>query len=290
VALAGLDSNIINTNYHIFDPGWYRLPGVQHIYHDWKKNGHGVMNVQRAIAVSCDTYFYNLGHKMGIAMLIDKLSQFGFGQLTNIDLYEEVPGILPNAVWKRKMKGAAWYPGDTLITAIGQGFMLASPLQIATAVAILSQKGIRHRPHLLRQSIKPNYLKMPNLIQNTVLSTNIRVPDSSITLNNFANWDIIIAAMRAVITSNEGTGYRFGRDAPYSVAAKTGTAEVFSSRQYENKSYTEIPEALRNHSLFIAFAPVEAPTIAIAVVVEHDASASYVARKVLDTYFAHSTQ
>ena len=276
VALAGLENGTVDTHYSISDPGWYRLPNVRHVYHDHKKGGHGMVNVQRAIMMSCDTYFYQLGHRLGITALSKMLGQFGFGQLTHIDLTEEAAGILANSEWKQKMKGAPWYPGDTLITAIGQGFMLASPLQLANAVAALSQKGVRHRPHLLLKSVQnDNHTVYPYPV----------VDEAPIQLKHEENWNIITEAMISVIANNEGTGYRFGRDAPYSVAAKTGTAQVFSGRQYINTRYENIPELLRDHSFFIAFAPAESPEIAIAVMLENDNVASSVARKVLDAYF-----
>ncbi len=266
IALAGLENNIIDLNYRIFDPGWYRLPNVKRAYHDWKKSGHGVINVKQAIMMSCDTYFYNLGHNMGINKIVKQLNQFGFGQLTQIDLFEEAAGLLPTPEWKKKIKGVSWYSGDTLITAIGQGFMLASPLQLAHAVSILSEKGMNYRPHLLLNT-KQSFVNPPIILKNT------------------ENWDIIIDAMHEVIINNSGTGYRFGRDAKYEVAGKTGTAEVFSSRQYKNIRYENIPEFLRDHSLFIAFAPLKSPKIAIAVMVENDFAAASIARQVLDKYF-----
>lgn len=276
VALAGLEKGYTDMAFSLYDPGWFRLPGISHAYRDWKKTGHGMMNVQRAIRVSCDTYFYHLGHKMGIIPLTDTLAQFGFGALTQVDLHEEAAGLLPNPAWKRKAKGLPWYPGDTLITAIGQGFLLASPLQLASAVATLSQHGIRYRPHLLQQSVNSDR-------GETTLYPIIK--EKPVQLNREANWSIVTEAMHSVITHLEGTGYRFGRTAPYSVAAKTGTAQVFGGKQYENKRNQVLPDFLRDHSLFIAFAPVENPEIAIAVMVENDVVASNIARKVLDRYF-----
>jgi len=276
VALAGLENDIVDIHYAIHDPGWFRLPNVKHVYHDWKKYGHGVVNIQRAIMMSCDTYFFQLGHRMGITHLSDMYRRFGFGQLTQIDLTEEAAGILPDSQWKQKQKGVPWYPGDTLITSIGQGFMLATPLQLANAVSAMAQKGERFRPHLLNQSI-------PSDQENPHPYNVIR--EKSVELKQDAHWDIVREAMHSVITSNEGTGYRFGRNAPYSVAAKTGTAQVFTGRQYVDTRYENIPEHLRDHSLFIAFAPVEAPEIAIAVMVENDVAAASVARQVMDAYF-----
>ena len=275
VALAGLEKGVVTTETKIYDPGWYRLPGIKHAYRDWKRTGHGIINLKRAITVSCDTYFYQLGNKMGISAIEDMLMQFGFGQATHVDLFEEAPGILPSPNWKRRMKGVHWYPGDTLITSIGQGFMLASPLQIANATASLSRHGRRFRPHLLGQTVH----------DQTGIHEYKPLEEYPIQLKNNEHWTIVAEAMQTVITSNEGTAYRFGRIVPYTVAAKTGTAQVFSGNQYEKKRYTDIPEALRDHSLFIAFAPVENPEIAIAVIVENDVIAASVARKVVDTYF-----
>lgn len=279
IAIAGLDKEVININTHIFDPGWYKLPNVSHAYRDWKRTGHGVMNVKRAITVSCDTFFYQLGNKMGISAIEDMLTQFGFGQLTHVDLNEEAQGLVPSPHWKRQSKNLPWYPGDTLITSIGQGFMLASPLQLANATASMSQHGRRFRPHLLKKSIDDHGKTHPYK----------SVEEYPIQLKNAENWNIVTDAMHLVITNNEGTGYRFGRNAPYSVAAKTGTAQVFSMSQDEKKHYLNLPEGLRDHSLFIAFAPVEQPEVAIAVLVENDTTASSVARKVLDAYFELKT-
>lgn len=275
VALAGLDKGVISINTHIYDPGWYRLPGVQHAYRDWKRTGHGVLNVKRAIMVSCDTFFYQLGNKLGISAIEDMFVQFGFGQLSHVDLHEEASGLVPSPHWKRRSKNLPWYPGDTLITSIGQGFMLASPLQMANATASLSQHGRRFRPHLLNKYMdsheRLHYFK--------------RIEEYPLRLKHNDNWDIVIDAMHNVITNNEGTGYRFGRNASYSVAGKTGTAQVFSLSQDEKKQYTNLPESLRDHSLFVGFAPVDNPQIAIAVLVENDFIASHVARKVMDAYF-----
>lgn len=275
VAIAGLDKGYTSVNSKVYDPGWYRLPGVKHAYRCWKHTGHGVINVTRAIMVSCDTFFYQLSNKMGISAMEDMLVQFGFGQLTHIDLNEEAPGLVPSPHWKRRSKGLPWYPGDTLITSIGQGFMLASPLQLANATASLSQHGRRFRPHLLKETELDQGKKIPYKV----------LEEYPIQLKNTDNWNVVVEAMHSVITNNEGTGGRFGRNASYSVAAKTGTAQVFSLSQDEKKRYLNIPAELRDHSLFIAFAPVEKPEVAIAVLVENDTAASHVAREIMDAYF-----
>lgn len=276
IGLTGLEKKAIDTQSTIFDRGWFRLPTSTHLYHDWKKTGHGFINLKRAITVSCDTYFYQLGNKLGISAIEDMLNQFGFGQLTHVDLPEEAPGLVPNKHWKMQIKGTPWYPGDTVITSIGQGFMLVSPLQLANATASLSQKGKRFRPHLLYKTI-PNDKEEANPF--------VTIEEYPLNLKDENHWSIIADAMQAVITSNEGTGYRFGRNTSYSVAAKTGTAQVFGGKHYEKARYEEIPEFLRDHSLLIAFAPVENPEIALAVIVENDFTASNVARKIMDAYF-----
>lgn len=275
MAIAGLEKGVVSTETKIYDPGWYKLPGISHSYRDWKRTGHGVINLKRAITVSCDTYFYQLGNKMGITAMEDMFMQFGFGQLTHIDLHEEAPGLVPSPHWKRSSKGVSWYPGDTLITSIGQGFMLASPLQLANATASLSSHGRRFRPHLLNKTVD----------DHNKAHKYKPVEEYPIQLKESEFWGIVTEAMRSVIKSDEGTAYRFGRTAPYSVAGKTGTAQVFGGNQYEKRRFTNIPVALRDHSLFIAFAPVEKPELAIAVMVENDVVAAAVARRVMDAYF-----
>jgi penicillin-binding protein 2 len=280
IAIAGLEKGTITPDTKIYDPGWYKLPGVSHSYRDWKRTGHGIVNLKRAITVSCDPYFYQLGNKMGITAIEDMLMQFGFGQFTHIDLLEEAPGLVPSPNWKRRAKGVHWYPGDTLITSIGQGFMLASPLQLANATASLSQHGRRFRPHLLSKTV----------IDHGKSHAFKPVEEYPVQLKDNDYWTIVSEAMQAVVSSSEGTAaYRYGRVTAYTVAAKTGTAQVFSGDQYEKKQYSDIPEALRNHTLFIAFAPVENPEIAIAVMVENDGAAVSVARKILDAYFELKT-
>jgi penicillin-binding protein 2 len=226
--------------------------------------------------VSCDTYFYGLGAKLGILSLSEMMKKFGFGSKTGIDLPEELGGLMPDPIWKLRNKRQSWYPGDTIITSIGQGFTLASPLQMANAVNILSQKGEAYQPHLLLKSIDDN-----------TKTTNFNpIKKQYVNLDNAEIWNVVHEAMQAVIENNEGTGARFGRDAFYKVAGKTGTAQVFALSQNDhNKKLIIVNKFLKDHSWFIAFAPVENPQVAIATMVEHDSTASQVARQVLDAYF-----
>lgn len=277
MALQGLNSGIIEPEDSILDPGWFQLRNSEHLFHDWRHHGHGTVNLARAIMCSCDTYFYELASRMGIQRIDDILTQFGFGQVTGIDINDELPGTVASPSWKRAMKGVSWYPGDTVISGIGQGYMQATPLQLASAVATLANRGTRFLPYFVmsEQQIGQPLLTSPPTQLN------------SITLNDNNYWEVVIRAMQNVIVGAEGTGYRFGRNIPYTIAAKTGTAQVYSKNYKSNEGdhdQSNIPERLRDHSLFIAFAPVDQPKIAIAVIVENSSQAINVARQVLDYY------
>lgn len=273
LSLAALNENIVNEDFKIYDPGWYKLPNNQHKYRDWKRGGHGWIDIKKALIVSCDTYFYKLAELMGIKKIAAVLENFGFGHLTNIDLFEELPGLVPTPDWKRQIKKTAWYTGDTLISGIGQGFMLTTPLQLANATAAFANQGTYFQPHLLIKAFDPN--------RKTYHSINPKKVQS-ISYHKSA-WETVTKAMHDVINSKHGTGFRFGKKPTYTVAAKTGTAQVYSLQQ-RRLNMNEIPKHLRDHSLFIGFAPIENPQIAIAVVVENDYLASFIARKVMDSY------
>ncbi|MCC5792519.1 MAG: penicillin-binding protein 2 [Legionellaceae bacterium] len=276
IALAALNKAVIRPETKIYDRGWFKLPQSSHLYRDWKKTGHGMVDLARAITVSCDTYFYQLSQKLGISVIEELLTEFGFGQLSHIDLPDEASGIVPNEQWKRARHKQGWYPGDTVITAIGQGFLLSSPLQLANATAALANKGQRYRPHLIQKARQ---------YSSGLIHEVMPLEEYPVKIQNVQDWDIINQAMQMVIKQPGGTGYRFGKNTAYSVAAKTGTAQVHSAPQYEKLKYQDIPEQLRDHSLFIAFAPAEKPQVAIAVIVENDFIAPNIARKVLDSYF-----
>jgi len=279
IALEGLDAGIASPEFTLFDPGWYQLHNSEHVFHDWQHHGHGMVNISRAIISSCDTYFYDLGAKLGIQRIDNILNQFGFGEATGIDLEDELAGNIASPAWKKRAKGQAWYQGDTLNSAIGQGYMQATPLQLAHAVATLANHGQRMTPYLML-----GYQEPGKAYQNSAPA-----PLNTITLNDEKTWALVIKAMQGVIDSPEGTGHRFGHPT-YAVAAKTGTAQVYSfnKKHYEvdenNTQEKYLPDKLRDHSLLIAFAPVENPQIAIAVIVENSKLASSVARQVLDYY------
>jgi penicillin-binding protein 2 len=274
IGLEGLSSNTIDLKDKIKDIGWYKLPHSRHRYHDWNPYGHGVVNLHRAIVVSCDTYFYILSHLLKINPIHDFLTKFGLGQATNIDMNEELAGIVPSPSWKEHKHGTHWYPGDTIITGIGQGFLLTTPLQLAQATSILAMHGKHYRPHLLLATQIPG--QAPEFKQTK--------PNNAVLLSKPKYWNDIITAMQDVIRSGEGTGFRFGHPA-YTVALKTGTAQVYSADRYQ-KSKAKLPLNLRDHSLVIAFAPVKNPKIAIAIIAEHNKNAPLIARKIIDAYLS----
>ena len=280
IAVGGLDSGVTTPESTIYDPGWYKLNTSSHIFHDHKRGGHGIVNLYRAIVSSCDTYFWDLAHKLGIQRLDNILEKFGFGQLTGVDMDEELPGVLSSPAWKRKVKGVSWYEGDTLNSAIGQGFMQVTALQLATGVAIIANHGKRFIPHFLLAEQEPG----------KPLETQAPTQQESVNLRDPNIWNIVINAMQGVITAPGGTGYHFGKLGPYTVAAKTGTAQNHSIKHYNNnlnedhEDQSNLPQKLRDNSLFIAFAPVEKPKIAIAVIVENDSVAPQIARQILDYY------
>jgi penicillin-binding protein 2 len=285
LALEGLRSGIVNVNYEIYDPGYFQLKNKKQRYRCWKRSGHGWVNMEEAIQQSCDTYFYDLSLKLGIKRIDDILFAFGFGHKTGIDISDELPGILPSPDWKRAHKGEAWYVGDTVITSIGQGFMLATPMQLAKATAIMALRGKMVTPTLLQK--QPATIVLDDFGQQ-------KITDKLQETTSEQDWYAVIEAMRAVTSSRRGTAYAVFSVKPptYTVAGKTGTAQVFSSRNYAHLDGAKVvPEHLRDHALFIAFAPVEKPQVAIAVITEHaPGMAKEVARKVLDFYFAQQEQ
>jgi penicillin-binding protein 2 len=224
-------------------------------------------------------YFFKLAERMGITNMDKMLDQFGYGKLTQLDLDHELAGVLASPDWKRGAKGSHWYPGDTIISGIGQGYMQVTPMQLATATAILANRGKKIKPHLLLGEQIPG---------NAYLAYQPK-EDGSIMLNNPDNWERVINAMQNVINSPHGTAaILFGRNHSYTVAAKTGTAQVIAKRNTEGKdNQASWPERFRDHHLFIAFAPVENPQIAIAVITENSNDAMKTARTLLDYYLGN---
>ncbi|HQU15240.1 MAG: penicillin-binding protein 2 [Chromatiales bacterium 21-64-14] len=285
MALAGLEDNVVTPSTTVFCPGYYQLPGDSHKYRDWKRWGHGLVNLNSAIVQSCDVYFYGLAHALGIDRMHAFLSRFGFGADTGVDLPGEKPGLLPSRAWKRRARNEPWYPGETLINGIGQGFTLITPLQLAVATATLATRGERIIPHLLYATQNPRNGKL------TVAPPQHR---PSILLSNPDYWTDVITDMTDVISSIHGTAHRAGEGAKYTIAGKTGTAQVFGVSQNDEYDEKNLPWRLRDHALFIGFAPAEKPKIVVVVVVEHGggggAVAAPIARKVMDEYLVNEGQ
>ncbi len=276
MAITGLNYGVITPTFTIHDPGWFMLPGVSHVWHDWQEHGHGIVNVSKAVTQSCDTFMYTLGVKLGIDRIYQMLSQFGYGHKTGIDLDDELPGLLPTPAWKEKTYGAPWFEGDTVSASIGQGYMLTTPLQMAQAISIVANRGGHYRPYLLMKIRKPDGTVM---VEQPTQEPSVVLTDPSI-------WDLIIKAMQAVVSDPSGTAYRYWQGIPYTAAAKTGTAQLFHKTTPGKVNQALLPKNLRNHSLFVIFAPVDKPQIAVAVVAENSLTpASVIARKVLDYYF-----
>lgn len=264
-------------------PGYFTLPGSSHRYRDWRPQGHGEVDMHSAIVESCDVYFYELAVKLGIDDMASFLKSFGFGRRTGIDIGGESPGLVPSRAWKKKQFARpaeqVWFPGETVITGIGQGYTQVTALQLAGAGAVLAERGVRYRPRLLigtedALSRKVNWVD-PKQLQG--------VGDVE-----KAHWQIIQDAMVGVTTEPHGTGYRVMHDASYTVAGKTGTAQVFSVAQTQQYDEDKLAERLRDHGLFFGYAPADKPRIAIAVVVENgggSGAAVPVARAVLDAFF-----
>ncbi|GAB6069622.1 penicillin-binding protein 2 [Thiomicrorhabdus hydrogeniphila] len=250
VALGAIENNYISPTKKIFDPGYFEFAG--HRYRDWKRWGHGLVDMNAAIAQSCDTYFYELSLKMGVDNIHDALAPFGFGSKTNIDINGESTGILPSQAWKQKTKGKPWYRGETIISAIGQGYNLATPLQLAKATAILANRGKIIQPHLLRNDLKDS-------------------SSEQIQINKISNWEAVIQGMKDVMHGARGTARKEGKGLPFKMAGKTGTAQVFSLNQGKYNA-SELAKRLHDHSLFIGFAPVDKPQIAVAIIVENGGS------------------
>ena len=257
LALAGLEYGATNVNHRLFCPGYYKLPNVNHKYRDWKKGGHGMVDMNEAITQSCDVYFYDLALALGIDRMSEFMHKFGFGEKSGIDLTGEVSGLMPSKEWKRSHRNRAWYPGETLITGIGQGYMQVTPLQLARATATLANYGKVVNPHLVQEIITPDYATPPEL-----------EPESRIPLKK-QNVDNIISAMTNVIHGNRGTARRLANGVNYQIAGKTGTAQVFTVKQEEKYNENTIDFKMRDHALFMAFAPVHDPRIAVAVIAEH---------------------
>ena len=257
IALAGLEYEAISPQQKLSCPGYYQLPGVSHRYRDWKKGGHGAVDLSRAITESCDVYFYRLASILGIDRMHSFLQKMGFGEKSGIDLIGEKAGLLPSREWKQDKKNQAWYPGETLITGIGQGYHQVTPLQLARATATLANKGKVVTPFLVDKMVSAQGTRPGPTLPNVTLPLN---PD---------NVNKVIEGMVNVVHSEHGTAKGINTNIDYQIAGKTGTAQVLGIKQNAKYNENAIDFKFRDHALFIAFAPAADPKIAIAVVVEN---------------------
>ena len=274
VAIAGLDTGAVTPGSRVFDPGYYQLPNYDHKYRNWNRTGDGWVDLDTAIMRSNDTYFYDLAHKVGIDRLATYMNKFGIGQKVSLDMFEESPGLMPSREWKRATRRQAWFPGETLILGIGQGYMQATPLQLAQATALVANKGVWNRPHLART------------IEGKAPVDENPMPD--IVLRDPANWGRVNHGMQEVMHGARGTARKAAIGAQYRIAGKSGTAQVVAIKQGEKYDRTKVQERHRDHALFVGFAPADNPKIVVAVMVENGESGSGVAapvvRQVLDAW------
>lgn len=276
LGLGGLHHKVVDPFYSIRDPGFYQLEGEERLYRDWKKGGHGRrVNLKMAIAQSCDTYYYDMAFRMGIDRMHSFGLHFGLGQRTGLDIPSERKGLWPSRDWKKRVRGLPWFPGDSLNAVLGQGDVLATPLQLAVMTAAMARRG---------EFVEP---KMVYRVGDTHLSSARRAQPENV---DAAHWDHIHDAMEEVVHGVRGTAQGIRRGMAYRMAGKTGTAQVVGIAQGEEYDSEKLLERQRDHALFVAFAPVQDPKIAVAVIVENgehgSSTAAPVARQVIDAYMA----
>jgi len=284
LALAGLVDHAVNPDAYKFCPGIYHLPGSSRVAHEARVGGrHGPVDLRDAIARSCDVYFYDLANTLGVDQIASFLAPFGFGSVTGLDIGGEKPGLLPSREWKRKAfsrpQDQIWYPGETINFGVGQGYFLVTPLQLAHYTSILASRGKSYKPRLvtaLRDSVTGRVRPIAPVKNEDIKSATPQ------------QWQIVMEGMAGTLRGRGTAAATAGKNMTYTIAGKTGTAQVFSLGKNEKYDEKTVQERLRDHSWFIAFAPAEAPRIAIAVLVENggygSTGAAPIARKVLDAY------
>ncbi len=279
-AVMGLAEGKITPNTTVFDPGFWILPGTTQRYRDWKKSGHGSTNVNKAITESSDTFFYQLAYDTGIDKMAEWMTKFGFGQKTGIDLFEESAGVYPTRDWKRARYKKSWVQGDTIPVGIGQGYWIATPLQVAKALAVLVNNGRVNTPHLMKEIIHANSVE---LYKDPLLYEDITgVPERF--------WNVAKLGMYNVINAGNGTGKKAGGSF-YRAAGKSGTAQVFNLKggKYDKNA---LKKELHDHAWFIAYAPYDNPKVVVATILENagggGANAAPVVRQVMDFALTHT--
>lgn len=274
LALKSIETGIMIADDTIYDEGWFQLHPNSHRFHDWRQLGHGSVDMRKALITSCDVYFYHLASLLGMEHIGTILKQFGFGSYSGVDLPDELPGVAASPEWKLRTKGLPWYEGDTILSGIGQGMMQTTPLQLAKATATLANRGQPFSPYLL----------LGDQVSGEPFQEKPKVALEPIILENTEHWDFIINAMKDSIESSDGTAHRFGPHR-YTLAGKTGTAQILRRKDPDQKDQQDhLPEKLRDHHLFIAFAPVTKPKIALAIITENSNVALNVGRVILNYY------
>ncbi|MFC0142116.1 peptidoglycan DD-transpeptidase MrdA [Erwinia mallotivora] len=274
IAVSALSAGVINKNTSLFDPGWWQLPGTEKRFRDWKHWGHGRLNVTKSLEESADTFFYQVAYDMGIDRLAEWMSKFGYGHLSGIDLTEETPGNMPTREWKMKRFKKPWYQGDTIPVGIGQGYWTATPLQMNKAMMILINDGIIKTPHLMA-STRVNNVQVPWRQQELKPVADI----------HSGYWEIAKDGMYGVANRPNGTARKSFADAPYKIAAKSGTAQVFGLKANETYNAHKVAELLRDHKLMTAFAPFDNPRVAVSIILENGGAGPAVGtitRQILD--------
>jgi penicillin-binding protein 2 len=274
-AMQALETKTIDTHFSIDDPGYFYLPGSGHQYRDWVQGGHGIVNVTRGIIVSCDTFFYTVAWKMGINKLADILHKFGFGSKTNVDIAGEIGGLVATPEWKKAKFNQPWWPGETVITGIGQGYTMVTPMQQVQMAGILAGAGKHFQLHV----VNAQELFNGEFIEQVGTELTPVYPNSP-------NWDIVRSAMGHVTEAGGTAAYLSGT--PYKIAGKTGTAQVFSLPQGAKYNHDQVQEHLRDHTLFIGYAPADNPKIAVAIVAENEKGAGKKARALFDVYLGYN--
>ncbi len=281
-ALAALKYGVMTPEQTIFCPGHFNLPGSSHLFRDWKPKGHGTISMRHAIQQSCDVYFYTVANKLGIDRMHDFMTTFGFGDLTGIDIPGEKPGLMPSTEWKRhaykRPAEQVWYAGETISVGIGQGYMLATPMQLAHAVSGIASRG---------QIFKPRLVTAVRAAGSDTLTLRPVQPEPSLTAVTADQWNVIVDGME-LATGPGGTAAVATAGTPYKIAGKTGSAQVFTIGQNEKYNEKQLSERMLDHALFISFAPAEDPKLAVAVFVENGkhggSTAAPIARKMFDAY------
>ena len=278
LAVMGLNEGAITPFGKFFGGPFFQLPGSSHKFRDWKKWGHGWLDVYRAIEVSADTFFYDLAYRTGIDTMNKYMTAFGFGNYSGLDIYEETMGVMPSRDWKRLRRKQTWYLGDTISVGIGQGYWTATPIQLARAHSILTQHGHNVIPHLLKSVREGDGHQEP-----------FREPtDQVLVVKDDSYWKVAMEGMYRVINGAEGTGRKAFANTPYKAAGKSGTAQVIGMKQDQKYDAHRLKEEHRDNALFVAFAPYEDPKAVVTLILENagggSTQAAPVVRQILDAY------